>query len=194
MLDELYEAIMVKDNILGLERLRRRRFDKEAKRTIEIGTDVVCVTWGGTVMPNELRIYGGITGLKIRPYIEKVMQCFKCYKFGHLAKHCKGKKKCMICGGEFHGYCDKEMNCVNCGGGHRPTDFKCEKYQINIEMKKIMANEGLNIEEARERVKRGSGSSRYDRGSNYRGSSIIGISENRRTYVVAVEPVEKSST
>lgn len=87
-------------------------------------------------MPNDLRIYEEIMGLKIRPYVEKVLQCFNCYRFGHLSKHCHNKKICVTCNEEFHGYCDKDLKCANCGGNLHLTDHKCERFQLNMEIKR----------------------------------------------------------
>lgn len=67
-------------------------------------------------------------------------------------KHCRSKKICLICEKEFHGYCDKELKCVNYGCNHRPTDRMCNKFQLNIEIKKLMTNESLNIAEARKKA------------------------------------------
>lgn len=54
-------------------------------------------------MPNNLHIYEGITGLRIRPYIEKVLQCFNYYRFEHLSKYCKGKKSVRYVGRKIMG-------------------------------------------------------------------------------------------
>ena len=35
-----------------------------------------------------------------------ITQCYKCYKFGQLVKHCKNKQKCGNCGNENHGTAD----------------------------------------------------------------------------------------
>lgn len=57
----------------------------------------------------------------------------------------------MICGQNFHGFCDLPIKCINCGDDHKPQDKRCEKFQINIEIKKLMTNSSLNVSEAKER-------------------------------------------
>lgn len=151
-LDELYDAILNKDMIVEIERMKTRKYDKTSKKLVESRSHLVIITWEGNSIPNEVRLYGGVTGLKIRPYVESVLQCYNCYGFGHLAKHCKNKKVCMMCAQDFHGHCDLPAKCINCGGGHKPQDKRCEKFQINIEIKKLMANSSLNVSEARERI------------------------------------------
>ena len=38
-----------------------------------------------------------------------ITQCYKCYHYGHMAKHCKSKQKCGKCGSEDH----EANNCPN---------------------------------------------------------------------------------
>jgi len=48
-----------------------------------------------------------------------ITQCYKCYKFGHMAKHCKNKQKCGNCGNDDH----ETANCTNatkCAGCSKP--------------------------------------------------------------------------
>lgn len=51
----------------------------------------------------------------IRKYL-KPLQCYNCYKYGHLAKYCRLKKKCRNCGSEEHetGNCTQDTHCINC--------------------------------------------------------------------------------
>ena len=48
-------------------------------------------------------------------------QCYNCQSFGHSAKNCRSKQKCLICGeSHFHKRCPnkeaKKPKCVNCKG------------------------------------------------------------------------------
>jgi hypothetical protein len=58
-----------------------------------------------------------------------VTQCFKCHKFGHLAKHCNSKQKCGNCREEKHdtANCTNEAKCVGCGGRHPAWHIECTK-------------------------------------------------------------------
>lgn len=44
------------------------------------------------------------------------LQCFNCYKYGHLAKYCKQKRKCRNCYSETHDteHCEEDTHCENC--------------------------------------------------------------------------------
>ena len=52
-----------------------------------------------------------------------VQQCYNCQNFGHSAKNCKAKIKCVICGeGHSHKGCPirekQQPKCANCKGPH----------------------------------------------------------------------------
>lgn len=90
------------------------------------------LTWEGSKISKEIRIYGGITVLKVRPFVRGVMQCYKSYRNGHFKTYCKENAKCKVCEQDFHGRCDKEARCVNCLGGHMTDNRKYEVYQYNL--------------------------------------------------------------
>lgn len=115
-LDELVSAMVDKSGVLEVERLKKRVYDRETRNMKDEYSPVVCVTWKGNHIPNDIRIYGGITGLRVRPFIDNVLQCYGCYRFGHLLRHCRRAPICIACGEFFHGNCNKEWRCVNCGG------------------------------------------------------------------------------
>jgi hypothetical protein len=66
---------------------------------------------------------------------DKPFQCYKCYKFGHVAKYCKAEKQiCSRCGGENHRYDDcpslnKNSLCYNYKREHVATSPDCKKIQ-----------------------------------------------------------------
>lgn len=65
------------------------------------------------------RVYIGWESCRIKDYVE-VARCYKCQRFGHVAKHCADKKlSCSQCSGE-HDFkdCKRKQNegakCINC--------------------------------------------------------------------------------
>jgi hypothetical protein len=60
-----------------------------------------------------------------------IRQCFNCYGYGHVAKMCRGARKCGRCaapGHETNSCPDKETSrskCVNCKGTHAAWDARC---------------------------------------------------------------------
>jgi hypothetical protein len=74
---------------------------------------------------------------KVSDYEEKPMQCFKCYRFGHMSSDCRGNENCMRCGRPGHKQLDCKYvaptpRCVNCGGAHPPRSPLCPVRQKEI--------------------------------------------------------------
>ncbi|CAF1296399.1 unnamed protein product [Rotaria sp. Silwood1] len=62
-------------------------------------------------------------------------QCYKCFKYGHVAKYCRSDNQlCSRCGGANHKYDDcpnssQKPTCSNCKGEHFATSANCPKYK-----------------------------------------------------------------
>jgi hypothetical protein len=74
----------------------------------------------------------------------RVKQCFRCHRFGHMAKECKNKELCFKCGKEGHrkSECGAEAkrcpNCIRARRGqtnHCATDRKCPELQRRMQLK-----------------------------------------------------------
>lgn len=61
---------------------------------------------------------------------------------------------CIECGEFFHGHCNREKRCVDCGDRHKLTDKKCEAYKYNQEIKHVMATESGSVFEVKDRLAR----------------------------------------
>lgn len=151
-LDELAFAMVDTSGIIEMEHMKKRIFDRETKSMRDEYTSVISITSEGNFTPNEIRLYGRITRLKVRPFIDNVLQCFACYRFGHMARHCRRVPICVACGDKFHGHCNRDWRCINCGGRHKPTDRRCEVFKYNQEVKRVMAEECVSVYEAKQRL------------------------------------------
>lgn len=148
-LQELASAIDDSRGVISLERMMIRRFNKEDRRSEwRLGNNII-ITVEGTIVPSELSLWGRATGIKIKPYIERVVQCFNCYRYGHVANICRSKKKCAVCGEDYHERCTEAERCINCGQGHRADNRECEVFHYNKQLKTIMAEYSINIYEAK---------------------------------------------
>lgn len=65
----------------------------------------------------------------------RVIRCFNCQCFGHLARHCKSSRHCEFCG-DSHGVndiCTRDVQCFNCSGCHPASSAKCSVYRTRYE-------------------------------------------------------------
>jgi hypothetical protein len=73
------------------------------------------------------RVYVGFTSCRVREYTN-VTKCYKCQRFGHIAKYCREDK--LVCGkcgdvGHLFKECKKEESrCVNCLRDKRKADHR----------------------------------------------------------------------
>lgn len=148
---ELGEALDNPANVLMLERLRKRIYDEKKKEYYWEATKHVVITFRGNVLPKELPIWGAVAALPVRPFVDPVIQCFNCYRFGHWKDKCRKKRACLICGEEYHGICTRDMKCTNCEGKHKSNDKSCEVYKRNVQIKKLIATENITSYEANRR-------------------------------------------
>ena len=59
----------------------------------------------------------------------KVIQCFNCQRFGHLAKNCGRNQCCPHCGNEHpKRHCTLPAKCANCNGGHPAFSKACPEF------------------------------------------------------------------
>jgi hypothetical protein len=71
-----------------------------------------------------------------RAYVEqqrsfKVVRCFKCHRFGHVAKSCVYERRCEICASTEHSReeCNsRTRKCGNCTGNHTASSTKCPDF------------------------------------------------------------------
>lgn len=91
-LGDLVKAIDDKRGIISVERMRTRYFDKQESLTKWKFSPYIIITMEGNVLPRELKLWNGTTGIKIRPFVEQARQCYNCYKYGHFKNFVRGKR------------------------------------------------------------------------------------------------------
>lgn len=77
----------------------------------------------------------------------RVIRCFKCQSFGHLARNCNNTIRCEFCAGS-HGeqeQCLGNVKCVNCSSKHPSSSSKCPVYIARYENLAAQHTESGNI-------------------------------------------------
>lgn len=113
-----------------LERIRRT----DTNTGVKVPTLAVILKYSCDInqIPRMVRI--GYMVFKTRIYIPRVTRCYKCQKFGHIAKNCfRTFQVCSICSGD-HSFnqCPNSAvkKCANCSGPHSANDRECPRYIV----------------------------------------------------------------
>ena len=66
----------------------------------------------------------------------RVIRCYNCQSFGHLARFCKNNRRCEFCSGfhESDDKCFQQVFCANCSGKHPSFSRTCPAYITRYEM------------------------------------------------------------
>ena len=75
-----------------------------------------------------------------------VRQCYNCQCFGHSAKTCRSKQKCLICGeNHSHKGCpsieSRKPTCANCNGPHVASYKGCPEYKKQAFRQHVVNNQ-----------------------------------------------------
>lgn len=144
-IEEIQEALSVwgsQANIVA-ERISRR----QGGETIQ--TRNIRLKFQSLERPNH--VYLAQQRFVVHPYVGKVMQCYNCQGFDHVAKFCRVKRpKCMVCSGPHKlADCPRErVLCSNCSGSHTAGYGGCPKMKIATKVSKIIAKGHLTRKEA----------------------------------------------
>ena len=112
--------------------------DKRILQTVKV--DFQDVNHQSKSIAEGIKIYKVVyKEVEIYRHRQRVIQCFKCYRFGHIARLCKDENQtCRDCGGGHHyDNCSRiEKKCVNCKGNHIATNTVCKMYQEIVQTMK----------------------------------------------------------
>ena len=114
----IQSGVAVKDVI------RLQRYNRDLKK-LEDSLSVM-VVFEANIIPGSIWCCG--RNRDILPYHRKVMQCYKCQKYGHLQKDCKSKEVCLRCAKNHQSRdCPLKMESTD----ERIYKYKCANYKEN---------------------------------------------------------------
>ena len=145
--DEIEEILKEDYDDVKVERIMRG-FGEGRQKTTQMK-----VRFKASVFPVSVNIL--YERFQVRQFIDRPWQCYNCQGYGHSAKFCTKKQRCLVCAhsaGE-HRVADCQVRdgpqkCVNCGGPHLSNSWKCQKMQKEKEIQKFKCNSHVTYSEA----------------------------------------------
>lgn len=149
----LKENIECESNILEIMRLKRKTII-EGKASL-VPRQLIVLTFEGNILPNQIIINSVI--FPVEPFVQRVTQCFKCLRYGHVADQCRSTNSlCVNCGKnktEDHTCQEIEIFCLFCKNSlHKTISRECPHYLKQQKIKKQMANSNMSFLEAKKYI------------------------------------------
>lgn len=150
----LFENLLSPNTITEVKRMKRRiTIDGEPAF---VPRQTVVVTFEGSSLPNY--IYLNSVACSVEPYVQRVIQCYKCLRYAHVANQCRSTYNlCINCGkskDDDHTCRDpQDSYCIFCQNNeHKSISNVCPSYQTQQKIKKQMASSNLTYLEARRAI------------------------------------------
>ncbi|KAK7097215.1 hypothetical protein V1264_004226 [Littorina saxatilis] len=127
---------------------RVMRTDKDGKK---VETNTLFLTFCTATMPTRIVVL--YESIPVAPFVPSPLRCFKCQKFGHSSKNCKGKDMCRDCTKEKHeSNCDGPKQCHNCNGPHSSSSRECPQWKTEEKIQKVRSETKCSFGEAKQKV------------------------------------------
>ena len=141
--NEEIEDLLKEQNVV-----QAKRFMKKKNGAWE-PTPSVLLTFRGNDTPETVNFLYEVREVDV--YRPPPPRCFKCQSFGHIMAHCKGKLRCVRCGGE-HAFddCPNKENptCFRCGENHSAAFQGCKFFKEAKNIQKIKLEEKISYAQA----------------------------------------------
>ena len=91
---------------------------------------------------------------KVKKFIQRPTQCYKCFEYGHVVHKCSNNRRCRNCSLEHRDddECLARPFCFNCEGDHPPSSRTCPRYKLEQEILEVANNNFISIGSAKRQV------------------------------------------
>ena len=116
------------------------------------GSNMILLTFHTSMAPDHIRI-GDYVTLTVKPFVERPLQCFRCYDFGHGKKGCTNGPRCGHCSAVDCDHTTRECVgaafCHHCKDGHAVNSRQCPKYRLEQEVLELANSQHISLGSAR---------------------------------------------
>ena len=117
---------------------------------IRSSRNMVLLTFFGSFLPDSIRI--GPLHLRVRPFLDRPLQCYGCYKYGHGKKNCTETPRCGNCSAlDSHptDECESNSYCFYCRDGHPVRSRQCSQYRLEQDILHLANTQFISLGSAR---------------------------------------------
>lgn len=136
------------DEVENLEVLEVKQFIKKVEvngKSVENKLPIFSVKFSGKTKVADFKKIRKLCYCKItwekNTTASRVIQCYKCWSYGHIATNCFRREVCSKCAQNHETKMCKEtsenLKCINCGGQHLANDTRCDIYCKVAERKEM---------------------------------------------------------
>ncbi|XP_071078441.1 uncharacterized protein [Haliotis cracherodii] len=129
-----------------------KRFTRKTHDGNIVKTHTYLFTFSQPQIPKSLK--AGYFNIGVEVYVPNPLRCFKCQKFGHGAKFCRGKVVmcCRCSGAHDSSECTNNIKCANCNGEHLASSKTCPTFAFESKILKIKHTNNITYLEAKKLV------------------------------------------
>ena len=134
------------------EILKRCPEDVHDVRKLKGTNNAILMTFSKTYVPEYIMI--NHSRIKVKTFLQRPKQCFKCFNYGHVSASCSNLVRCYVCSGEFNPSheCNNIRYCFNCEGSHSPNSKQCPRYRLEQEILEVAHNEKISLGSAKRKI------------------------------------------
>lgn len=120
----------------------------ENGESIREPTQSIIVNFKTSVLPKYVII--NKVRCEVESYVQKVLICYNCYRYGHIGKQCRASSRCLKCGEQHNTEaCEQAVQCLHCGGNHYAIQLnECPEFERQKRIKNTMSVNNMSYSEA----------------------------------------------
>lgn len=176
--EEIFNCIRCDSEVISIKCLKSKN-----NESMKPNSQRVKILFRGNMLPERVFIHS--VSCRVMPYIQRLIQCHKCWRFGHIKIQCRSKERCKKCADEHNINACKndEETCCLCYENHQADSKICEVYLKNKKIKEIMAMQNSSYEETKKIIQNNGYAkavSTYNQYKSYQ-NNFPGLNSNMRS-------------